>query len=77
MRYRGKKNEVDTWWLLLPLPCARHISPVLLPLSYAANGLLHNLKEALLDNVDIYEDCSEFNTRCRIEIEIVYLPLCS
>lgn len=30
--------------------------------SRAANGPLHNLKEALLDNVDIYGDCSEFNT---------------
>lgn len=47
------------------------------PSHSAANGLLHNLKVALLDNVDIYGDCSEFNTRRRIEIEIVYLPLCT
>lgn len=41
---------------------ARHIFLSLLPFCHAANGLLHNLKEALLDNVDIYGDCSEFNT---------------
>lgn len=60
MRYRGGKNEADTWWLPGPTYFSRFSR--FANVCHAANGLLHNLKVALLDNVDIYGDCSEFNT---------------